>query len=216
MPRRLGRRTSKEEYNKYAKYWGVPTKNPPPDRLVYTLNTKGMTPGQIAKQLGTTSTYVEGVLARIPKVMVEARPAFKYAHETLIPSNKLPRNAVMRSITSGDHVLRIASWGKVIGTTEGSIPKHEHSEIQSVLHPREPGKCDFVEELRKSGKLTELLEKGRLYVNVNPAINNSIQNLVCPVCGNSNPVSRANLRVKCSSCGAQLLSVKIRKARRNR
>ena len=90
--------------------------------------------------------------------------------------------------------------------------QHKYSQLISIGHPREPGKCKFVEQLRKSGKLKELLQKGRIPVkNIN-----NIQSLPCPVCHSSNPVSRANLRVKCSNCGSQLLSIRIKKKIKNR
>jgi len=218
MPRRLGRRTPESEMKKHGPAWGL---NPPPDWKVMALHKKGMTAGQIAKELGTTSTYVEGIVARLtnPRKVgkyVEARPAFRYAHETLIPSEKIPKGAVIRSITAGDHILRIASYGKVIGKTAAGMPKHEHSEIQSVLHPREEGaKCSFMQELRKSGKLRELLEKGRLPIkNITPWTGGKVQYLPCPICQQMNPVSRSNLRMKCSKCGTNLLSVRIKKSRK--
>jgi len=38
--------------------------------------------------------------------------------------------------------------------------------------------------------------------------------LPCPICGTKNPVSKANLRLRCSKCRTQLLSVKVRKAKK--
>jgi len=40
-----------------------------------------------------------------------------------------------------------------------------------------------------------------------------IRNLDCPACGNSVPVSRASVYVKCNVCGAPLRRVNIRKRR---
>ena len=213
MPRRLGRRTPEKELVKHGPAWGV---NPPPDWKVMALHKKGMTSGQIAKELGTTSTYVEGTVARLNPVKgkyVEARPAFKYAHETIIPAEKVPKGATIRSVTAGDHVLRLASWGKVIGKTAAGMPKHEHSELQSVLHPREEGKaCTFMQELRKSGKLKELLEKGRLPIkNITPWSGGKVQYLACPICQNMMPITRVNVRARCTKCGTPVLSVRIKR-----
>lgn len=218
-PRRLGRRTPRSEMEKYGPAWRV---NPPPDWKVTALHKKGMTPGQIARELGTTSTYVEGTLARLsnPRKVgkyVEARLAFKYAHETIIPAEKVPKDAVIRSITTGDHILRIASWGKVAGKTARGMPKHAISKVQSILHPREEGKaCAFMASLRKTGRLKELLEKGRLPVraNITPWSGGSVQYLPCPNCEAMNPVSVANVFLKCKGCGMPLKSVRVRRDRR--
>ena len=35
--------------------------------------------------------------------------------------------------------------------------------------------------------------------------------LPCPVCGVKNPVSRSGLRLRCSGCGRQLISVKVKR-----
>lgn len=217
MPRRLGKRTPESEMKKHGPEWGL--RNPPPDWKVMALHRKGLTAGQIAKELGTTSTYVEGVVSRMnPRKgkFVEARPAFRFAHEALIPAERIPKGAIIRSIAAGDHVLRLASWGEVIGKTAAGAPKHTHSEIQSILHPREEGaKCQFMTELRKSGKLRELLEKGRMPIkNISPFTGGKVQYLPCPICSQMNPVSRVNLRMRCSSCGTNLLSIRVRKPRR--
>ena len=114
MPRRLGRKTSKEEFEKHREAWGL---NPPPDSRVMALHTKGMTAGQIAKELGTTSTYVEGIVARLSNPVkgkyVEARPSFTMAWEKIADWDKIKKEhprAIIRSITVGGHVLRIAYW----------------------------------------------------------------------------------------------------------
>ena len=86
--------------------------------------------------------------------------------------------------------------------------RHRYSQLLSVGHPREPGKCKFVGQLRRSGKLKELLQKGRISVK-------NVQ-LPCPVCRTENPVSKTNLRIKCSNCGSQLLSIRIKKKVKNR
>lgn len=114
MPRRLGKRTSKEEMERYAKEWGL--RNPPPDWKVMALHKKGLTAGQIARELGTTSTYVEGTIARLNPVkgkFVEARPSFKFAWEKIADWDKIKKehpSAIIRTVTAGDHVLRIAYW----------------------------------------------------------------------------------------------------------
>ena len=118
MPRRLGRRTSKEEMTKFGPAWGL---NPPPDWKITALHKKGMTTGQIVKELGTTSTYVEGVISRMN-------------------------------------------------------PKHKNIGARPV----------------------------------NPYVG-KIQSLACPICKQMNPVSRVNLRMRCSKCGTNLLSVRVRK-----
>ena len=38
-----------------------------------------------------------------------------------------------------------------------------------------------------------------------------VKNLLCPVCQESNPVSKVNTRLKCSGCGTNLISVKVKK-----
>ncbi len=215
MPRRLGKRTPVGELEKWGLAWGL---NPPPDWKVIALHKKGMATGQIAKELGTTSTYVEGTVARLSNPrktgkFVEARPTFRYAHETLIPADKIPKGATIRSITAGDHVLHIVSSGKIVGKTTAGVPKHAISKVQSILHPREEDKaCAFMASLRKTGKLRELLEKGRLPMkNISPWSGGKVQYLPCPVCQTQNPVSQANLRMKCNSCGTPLLSVRVKK-----
>ena len=90
--------------------------------------------------------------------------------------------------------------------------RHKYSQLISIGHPRELGKCKFVGELRRSGKLRELLQKGRIPIkNIN-----NVQNLPCPVCSQMNPISRSNLRIRCSNCGSQLLSIRIKKKVRNK
>jgi len=42
-----------------------------------------------------------------------------------------------------------------------------------------------------------------------------IRNLPCPRCQTPNPVSKANVYLKCSSCGTQLKSVRVRKVKKN-
>ena len=114
MPRRLGKRTSKAEMKKYAPAWGL---NPPPDNRIMILHRKGMTAGQIAKELGTTSTYVEGTVARLTNPVkgkfVEARPSFTMAWEKIADWDKIKKehpNAIVRTVTVGSHMLRIAYW----------------------------------------------------------------------------------------------------------
>ena len=128
----------------------------------------------------------------------------EYVHEVVTPTGEIPRKTVYRSIVVGDHVLRIASWGKKIGRTTTGAPKHEKSVLQAVLHPKEPGKCSFLDELRKSGKLKQLLEVGWLPMRKN------VQYLPCPICGATNPVKGVT-RIKCTKCKANLLAVRIKK-----
>ena len=44
-----------------------------------------------------------------------------------------------------------------------------------------------------------------------PINNGKVQNLPCPLCQHTMPISRANLRTKCPKCGATLLSVRIKR-----
>ena len=138
MPRKLGKRTSRSEMEKYGPDWGP---NPPSDKKILFLDRKGMTAGQIARELNTTSTYVEGVLSKMNPI------------------------------------------------------KHK---------------------MRKSSK-NELLEKDNTTIKTLIPVKGKIQYLTCPVCSELNPISRANLRLKCPGCGTNLLSVRIKKVlRRNK
>lgn len=123
MSGRLGR-IPIPEMRKYNPEQGL--QNPPPDWKVVTLHNKGMTAGQIAKELGTTLTYIEGTIVRL-----------------------------------------------------------------------------------RNGKKN--LEKSK----ITPWSGGKVQYLPCPVCQNMNPVSQANIRMRCSHCGTRLLSVRIKKSRRN-
>ena len=209
MPRRLGKKTPLSEMTKHGPAWGL---NPPPDWKVMALHKKGMTAGQIAKGLGTTSTYVRGVLSRNPRAVgktVMARPSFEYAHEEVTDFDKIMKQhpeATIRTVTAGDHQLRISYWGRPVNG------RHPHSQLVSILHPRGEGKpCAFMAAIRKTGKLKELLEKGRLSIkNISPFAG-KVQYLPCPNCGTQTPVSRANVSLKCSSCGMPLRSIRVRK-----
>ena len=211
-PRSLGHKTSQEEMKKYGPAWGINPVHVALDRRIQALIRKGMSPHQVAQELGTTSTYVKGVLSRNPQY-VEARPSFEYAHETIVPMDKIRKahpDATIRSVTSGNHVLRIAYWNHTDG-------KHKQSELQSILHPREESKsCAFMASIRKSGRLKELLEKGRLPItrNVSP-FSGKVQYLSCPVCSSTNPVSRVG-SLRCMSCGTPLSAVKVKRNRKRR
>jgi len=45
--------------------------------------------------------------------------------------------------------------------------------------------------------------------NITPWSGGKVRYLPCPICKQMNPVSRANLRMRCSKCGTRLLSVKV-------
>ena len=49
--------------------------------------------------------------------------------------------------------------------------------------------------------------------NDNSAYNplRSVKHLPCPICNALNPVSAANISLRCRNCGTQLLSVKVKK-----
>lgn len=51
----------------------------------------------------------------------------RYRHEEL---EGIPRGAVVRTVMSGGHPVRIAFWGKNTGG------RHAHSRVISVLHPK--------------------------------------------------------------------------------
>ena len=128
MPKRLGKRAP--DPVKYTQ--GI---NTPPDWKVMILHKKGMTTGQIVKELGTTSTYIEETVTRLnnPKGKTFSQP-------------------------------------------------------------------------------NELLKKKRLPIkNITPWSGGKVQYLPCPICQKMNPVSKSNLRMKCSQCGTNLLSVRIKR-----
>jgi hypothetical protein len=164
---------------------------------IISLHLKGMSNNDIATELKTTTGNVESV--------IKGSNPSNFTHETFIPSEHIPKTAIYRSITVGKHIIRIASWGNVIGRTSAGMPRHEHSELQSVLHPKELGKCRFIDAMRSTGQLRHLLEVGKLQINT---IKNA-QMLPCPKCKFENPVPRVNINMKCGQCGTRLLSVKV-------
>jgi len=64
---------------------------------------------------------------------------------------------------------------------------------------------------------TKLLTHGKKvnakHVGKKPPPNpiNHVQMVNCPTCGTPNPVSRANVYVRCEGCGRRLISVKVKK-----
>jgi len=46
-------------------------------------------------------------------------------------------------------------------------------------------------------------------------VKSNVQNLPCPICHTLNPIKKINFRLKCPDCGTQLLSIRIKKPRRN-
>ena len=57
----------------------------------------------------------------------------------------------------------------------------------------------------------ELPDKGRLPIkNISPFAG-KVQHLNCPICGNPQPVSAANIRMRCNICGTPLISMKVKK-----
>ena len=55
-------------------------------------------------------------------------------------------------------------------------------------------------------KFQESIKKG-----VRTRMGLPVKNLPCPICKTLNPVSQANARLKCSKCGTNLVSVRVKK-----
>lgn len=91
-----------------------------------------------------------------------------YIIEHFVPSEFVKaRGGIIRSVKSGDHVIRIGYWNTVpetqIYTKEGFKPKHLHYAIVEILHPLDPSKkCKLREMLKKAGEWDELMRRGAI------------------------------------------------------
>ena len=109
-----------------------------------------------------------------------------------MPVGKVPRYKLIH--------CRVRSCGRLIARIDRSKYPGWHVPVEDIMsktrqhyksyHPR---------------KFQESIKKG-----VQKRMGLSVRTLSCPVCNAKNPVSKVNARLKCSGCGTQLISVKVK------
>ena len=117
-------------------------------------------------------------------------------------------DVTVRSIGTDNHILRVIYWGK----------DNKNHKLQAILHPEGESKpCKFLDDIKASGKLVRLLEKGskdkESYQKYNNPYKIHINQMACPTCGMLNPISRSSVYIRCDGCGRKLVNVKVRKRR---
>ena len=91
-----------------------------------------------------------------------------YIIEHFVPSEFIKkRGGIIRSVKSGDHVIRLGFWDTVpevqVYTKTGFKPKHLYYTIVEILHPLDPSKkCNLRKKLIESGAWEELMTKGAI------------------------------------------------------
>ena len=130
--------------------------------------------------------------------------------ETLLDLDQFKKehgDVTVRSIGTDNHVLCVVYWGK----------DNKNYKLQAILHPNgEKKPCKFLDDIKASGKLNRLLEKGgkskESYQKYNP-YKIQINQMPCPTCGMMNTISRSSVYIRCDGCGRKLVNVKVRQRR---